>query len=559
MNELLTDVLVIGSGGAGMMAARAASDAGATVLLVDKSVVGRGGATVLAQMTVAVALGEAEEDSPEIHAHDTIIGGRGLSVPEIVHAIVERGPEVILEVEKYGVNWAKTPDGKHSQVVAPGHSKQRCVYVDVLNTGGATSAGLRRSTFRDGNIKRMKNVMITRLVKEADVVVGAVGFSIESLEPVSIAASTVIIATGGLTEVYARNSASANMTGDGFVLAAEAGAELRDMELVQFFPIAHLYPPVVGLDPIMWDPFRYKLGGRLLNGNEEEFMQRYNGEIAGKYTATRDQTTLAIFEEVKAGRGSPHGGAYLDFRMVPDHSLREAFGPVIDILAGNGIDLRTQMVEVAPMAHFMIGGIQVDVAMRTTVPGLLACGETIYGMHGANRLSGNAITEALVTGRIAGETAAKQSAPVKQIDATRRQAQAEWERLQAFWHPRETKQDEVSILSLKRELQKAMWENAGPLRTGEQLETGLQAVQRVAAKCQDSALAKENRFPLQLVEKVELDNMLKVSAAIVRGAQLRRESRGCHIRLDCNETLSTPKSTEFSYTAGQGWQIKWDH
>ncbi|WAH38767.1 FAD-binding protein [Alicyclobacillus dauci] len=557
MSDFITDVLVVGSGAAGLMAARAASDAGASVLVVDKSVVGRGGATVLAQMTVAVALGEAEDDNPSIHEEDTLVGGRGLCDPQIVRAIVERGPEVILEVEKYGVNWARTPDGRRSQVVAPGHSRRRCVYVDVLNTGGATSAGLRRATFRDPQIRRLRNVMITRLVKDDGVVVGAIGFSIESLEPITIAASNVIIATGGLTETYARNSASANMTGDGFVLAAEAGAELRDMELVQFFPIAHLHPPVVGIDPIMWDPFRYKLGGRLLNRNGEEFMLKYAGEEAGRYTATRDMTTTAIFEEVAAGRGSDHGGAYLDFQMVPETKLREAFGPVIGILENNGIDLTKQMVEVAPMAHFMIGGIKVDPSMNTTIPGLLACGEGIYGMHGANRLSGNAITEALVSGRIAGETAAKHRSKGNS-DAAKKAAREEWERLHHLWHPHDVKQDDGSVVGLKQSLQTAMWENAGPIRTGRKLDKAMEEIATLKEQCESLSLAEETRFPLQFVEKVELYNMLKVSEAIVRGAKLRRESRGCHVREDYPETHEHAQSTRFHYNSETGWEILYD-
>lgn len=557
--EFAADVLVIGSGAAGLMAARAASDKGASVLLIDKSVVGRGGATILAQMTVAVALGDAEEDNPDIHFEDTMEGGRGLSDPEIVRAIVDRGPEVILEVEKYGVNWARTPDGKHSQVVAPGHSRRRCVYVDILNTGGATSAGLRRATFRDPQITRLKNVMITKLVKKHGQVVGAVGFTMENLQPIAIAATTVILATGGLTEAYARNSATANMTGDGFMLAAEAGAELRDMEMVQFFPIAHLWPPLIGVDPIMWDPFRYKLGGRLLNGEGEEFMQRYAGEVAGKYTATRDTTTYAIFEEVAAGRGSPHGGAYLDFRMVPEPKLREAFGPVIGILEGQGIDLTKDMVEVAPMAHFMIGGIRVASTMETTVPGLFASGELIYGMHGANRLSGNAITEALVTGRIAGEQGATRKNDVVAVnDELRRESQMEWERLKKLWHPHAVSQDDASVSAVKRELQQKMWDLAGPLRTEAQLEQGLVEVQKLSERTADLSLAEQSIYPLQYVERLELDNMLKLGEIIIKGALLRKESRGAHQRLDFPETSTNAKSSRAFYDETNGWAIELD-
>ncbi|EOS57367.1 FAD-binding protein [Paenibacillus barengoltzii] len=553
--HLQTDVLVVGSGAAGLMAARAAADEGARVILTDKSLISRGGATILAQMTVAVALGEAEEDSTEIHFEDTMKGSRGLADPKIVRAVVERGPEVILEAEGYGVKWARTPDGKRSQAFAPGHSKARCVYVDILNTGGATAAGLKKAIWKDEKIQRLKNVMITKVVVENGRAVGAIGFEMEEYRPISIAASSVILATGGLTEVFERNSASANMTGDGFVLAAEAGAEVRDMEMVQFFPIAHLFPPLVGIDPIMWDPFRYKLGGRLLNGFKEEFMDKYNGEVAGKYTAARDQTTLAIFREVEAGRGTPHGGAYLDFTMVPEDKLKEAFGPVIDILRNQGVDLTKDMVEVAPMAHFMLGGVRVDEAMRTRVPGLLASGELIYGMHGANRLSGNAITEALVTGRIAGETAAREKADALDEAAVRQAFEREMERLTQFWHPTPVERDSASLQAFKRKLQKVMWKGAGPLRTESGLKEALTELKALGSELDRISLAKPGKFALSLFEKLEAANMLKVSEAIVLGALERKETRGAHVRLDYDDTLSQPSSYSYVLNEAGEWIV----
>ncbi|MBW4084574.1 FAD-binding protein [Paenibacillus sp. S150] len=553
--HLQTDVLVIGSGAAGLMAARAAADEGAEVVLADKSLISRGGATILAQMTVAVALGEAEEDNPDIHFKDTMEGSRGMADPAIVRAIVERGPEVILEAEGYGVRWARTADGKRSQAFAPGHSKARCVYVDILNTGGATAGGLKKAIWKEPKIKRLKNMMITKIVVEEGRAVGAVGFEMEAFRPVSIAAGSVILATGGLTEVYERNSASANMTGDGFVLAAEAGAEVRDMEMVQFFPIAHLFPPLVGIDPIMWDPFRYKLGGRLLNGQHEEFMDKYNGEVAGKYTAARDQTTLAIFREVEAGRGTPHGGAYLDFRMVPEDKLKEAFGPVIGILRNQGVDLTKDMVEVAPMAHFMLGGVRVDDGMRTRVPGLLAAGELIYGMHGANRLSGNAITEALVTGRIAGETAGRAkeagdgSAVIKALDA-------ELERLEQFWHPQPVDRDTASLQTFKRKIQQVMWRGAGPLRTESGLTAALEEIRALRGELDSISLSRQSLFALTLIEKLEADNLLKISEAIIIGALERKESRGAHVRLDYEPSLEVPVSSSFSMDDAGAWKIE---
>ncbi|WP_227002541.1 FAD-binding protein [Salicibibacter kimchii] len=543
------DVLVIGSGAAGMMAARAAADQGANVIIVDKSLIGRGGATVLAQMTVAVALGEAEEDSIESHWEDTVSGGRGLSDPEIVRSIVERGPEVIADMESYRVKWARTEQGHRSQVVSPGHSKKRCVYVDILNTGGATSKGLRRVISNDEKIKRLKNVAVTRLVTSQGRVLGAVGFSVEDMKMVSISASQVILATGGLTEVFERNSASTNMTGDGFLLAAEAGCELRDMEMVQFFPIAHLYPPVVGIDPIMWDPFRYKLGGRLLNGAHEEFMETYTGEVAGKYTATRDLTSYAIFKEVEAGRGSPHGGAYLDFTMIKEEDLRKGFGPVIDILESQGIDLTKDMIEVAPMAHFMLGGVKVNNKLETTVPNLYACGELIYGMHGANRLSGNAMTEALVTGRIAGENAT-QNVGERNDEYVAKETSKEKRRLESFWYPSSKSADDTSMLTFRKKIQTILWKGSGPLRAEKELEQALCNIERLTEEISQTPLEPQKRYALPQVEKLEAYTMAKLGAAIVKGALERRESRGAHVRLDYPDEQEETFSSKFDYKDG---------
>ena len=241
---------------------------------------------------------------------------------------------------------------------------------------------------------------------------GAGAVNAATSETTIIAAPAVILAAGGLTRLYARNSASANMGGDAYALALRAGAELVDMEFVQFFPIGHLAPRLVGMDPIMWDPFRYKLGGRLLNGLHEEFIERYGGSDGGSYTTARDQATYAILQEVRAGRGSPHGGVYLDFRHVGETRLREAFGPVIDRLLSNGIDLREMPMEVSPIAHYHMGGLRVDTTLQTRVEGLFAAGEAVGGANGANRLSGNALTEAFVFSERAGRLAAQRALDV---------------------------------------------------------------------------------------------------------------------------------------------------
>jgi succinate dehydrogenase/fumarate reductase flavoprotein subunit len=345
---------------------------------------------------------------------------------------------------------------------------------------------------------------------------------------VTIAAKAVVLATGGLTRLYRRNSASANMSGDGYALGLRAGASLIDMEFVQFFPIGHLAPRLVGMDPIMWDPFRYKLGGRLLNGRMEEFTSRYGSDEDGKYVLTRDLATYAIFKEVEAGRGSPHGGAYLSFAHCSAAALRAAFGPVIDRLAANHIDLTRMPVEVAPIAHYHMGGVKADAAMNGGVPGLYVAGEVVGGTNGANRLSGNAITEALVFGRRAGRSAAERvdtAAPPKlrpqdtaaALDLTRADG---------------SERASVNTAALISQLQATMADGVGPIRTGAKLGRALADIDALATELRDRPPGRAAAFDLQRLEWFDLRNMLTVARAVTATALARTESRGAHQRED---------------------------
>jgi succinate dehydrogenase/fumarate reductase flavoprotein subunit len=287
MLHLSTDVLIVGAGGAGMYAAITAARIGASVLLVDKGQVGRGGATIMAQMTVAVALGAEEPDSAALHLEDTLSAGRGLCNEDLAALVCEDGPARILEMEQWGTRWAREDD-HIKQEMAPGHSVKRCCYVDFLNTGPAVAATLRRKVGEIPEIRRVSNLAVIDILVSDGRVLGAVALNLVDSDLVTIQAKAVVLAAGGLTKIYARNSASANMGGEAYALALWAGAELIDMEFVQFFPIGHLAPRLVGMDPIMWDPFRYKLGGKLLNGQFDEFIDRYGSTYYGKYNETSD-------------------------------------------------------------------------------------------------------------------------------------------------------------------------------------------------------------------------------------------------------------------------------
>jgi succinate dehydrogenase/fumarate reductase flavoprotein subunit len=288
----------------------------------------------------------------------------------------------------------------------------------------------------------------------------------------------------------------------------------------------------------MWDPFRYKLGGRLLNRDMEEFTSRYGSSEDGRYVLTRDVATYAITKEVEAGRGTPHGGAYLSFMHCSEAALREAFGPVIDRLAANNIDLTKMPVEVAPIAHYHMGGVVADAQMRTEVPGLFAAGEVAGGANGANRLSGNAVTEALVFGHQAGRSAA-------------RRAKQTQRRLPERNDMRETldlvagdSACSLNTAAMVQRLQSVMGEEVGPLRTAVKLKHALAAVDDLCAELGERPPAG-GAFDLQRLEWFDLRNMLAVARCVTLAALRRSESRGAHQREDFPGMLPQWQANQF--------------
>ena len=523
-----TDVLVIGSGAAGMFAAIEAARAGAHVLLADRSLIGRGGATVMAQMTVAVALGSETPDDWHHHYDDTLAAGRGLCNAALAELLCREGPDCIRAMDEWGVGWARK-DGRITQAMAPGHDRPRCVYVDFLNTGPAVSKTLRTVVNKTAGIRKAGDLCVVDLLLHDGEIGGALALHLGSGAPVIISAKATVIATGGLTRLYRRNSASANMGGDGYALALRAGASLVDMEFVQFFPIGHLAPRLIGMDPIMWDPFRYKLGGRLLNNQGEEFTKAYGVAEDGKYVITRDVGSYAIVKEVEAGRGSPHGGVFLSFQHVPERELRAAFGPVIDRLAANGIDLTKTAVEVAPIAHYHMGGIAVDTIMQTALPGLYAAGEAVGGANGANRLSGNAVTEALVFGREAGRSAAKRAMQMA-APALGDSALAALAMLGARGHP------DLNTADMLQTLQATMQDDVGPLRDAGRLTRALRTIGDLTQALGETPPGDGNGFDMRRLDWLDLRNMLLVARVVAEAALSRTETRGAQQREDYPQT-----------------------
>jgi succinate dehydrogenase/fumarate reductase flavoprotein subunit len=535
-SALQTGVLVVGGGAAGMFAALYAARAGASVTLVDKNVVSRGGATIMAQMTCASALGETEPDSPELHFNDTMEAGRGLCNDKLAALLCEQSPSRIRELAGWNVNWARLENGKIRQVKAPGHSRKRCVYVDFLCTGAAICAALRQRTLQDSAIQILNHFCLTDVVVRDGEVVGAVGFDVATSEPILIRASAVVLCSGGMMKMFRRTTAPNNNAGDGVGIALRAGARLVDMEFLQFYPNGHLAPRMVGLDPTTWEPTRVKLGGRLINNLGEEFLSRYGDSGGGEYNTTRDLLTHAIYREVAAGRGSPHGGVYLSFQHIPAEELSRALGPVLNIFRRNGIDLTRAPVEIFPIAHYQMGGIEVGTDMQSSVPGLYAAGEIVGGANGANRLSGNALPEAMVFGARAGESAGKIAAGGKLPAWDDRAAAAGLDVIRRV-RARGRRQG-VPPAQMLRELRELMWERVGAFRTASDLAAARGRIRSMLdGELGDLSVSPQSVHNANLIEWFELRSGLQAAEAVTSAALNRRESRGAHQRLDFPETL----------------------
>ncbi|TMQ47075.1 MAG: FAD-binding protein [Candidatus Eisenbacteria bacterium] len=519
------DVLVIGAGGAGLRAAIEASAQGARVGVVCKSLLGKAH-TVMAEGGVAAALAHVDpRDSWKVHFKDTMLGGKMLNNWRMAQLHAQEAPDRVRELEHWGAVFDRTEDGRILQRNFGGHSSPRLAHV-----GDRTGLEMIR-TLQDHGVHQGLEVYmectVTKLLTQDRRVVGAFAYWRETGRFVTFRAKAVVLATGGVGKAYKITSNSWEYTGDGHALAMDAGAELIDMEFVQFHPTGMVWPPgVQGL--LVTEAVRGE-GGLLRNATGERFMERYDPKRME--LSTRDMVARAIYTEVKEGRGSPHGGAFLDISHKPAEVVKKKLPSMYhQFMEFANIDITKGPMEVGPTVHYVMGGVRVDADTgAATVPGLFAAGESSGGMHGANRLGGNSLSDLLVFGRRAGAGAAAYAAKATaqapldpaQVAAAERELLAPFERSSG-----------PDPYSVHRRLQDTMQSLVGIYRTEQDLKRGVEAIRQLRAETRTVRVEGSRAFNPGWHLARDLDNMLLVSEAIARCALQRKESRGAHARLD---------------------------
>ena len=521
------DVLVVGAGGAGLRAAIEALGQGASVGVVSKSLLGKAH-TVMAEGGIAAAMANVDSaDGWKPHFRDTMRGGKMLNNWRMAQLHAQEAPERVKELEQWGALFDRTEDGRILQRAFGGHTFRRLCHV-----GDRTGLEMIR-TLQDRGVHMGFDVYmectIVRLLTDGQRCAGALAYWRETGRFVVFKAKSVVMATGGIGKAWPITSNSWEYTGDGMALAYEAGAELMDMEFVQFHPTGMVWPP--GVQGILVTEAVRGEGGILRNKKGERFMERYDPKRME--LSTRDVVARSIYTEVKEGRGTEHGGAYLDISHKPAEyvkkklpSMYHQFKELADV------DITKGPMEVGPTLHYMMGGIRVEAeTAQSSLPGLFAAGEAAAGLHGANRLGGNSLSDLLVFGRRAGLAAAQHAKEVSTPKVDEGQVSAgENEALSAF-----QRQGGENPYAVHRDLQTVMQNLAGIFRVREDMEKALVELAKLKERAAHTGIEGSRMFNPGWHMAIELRSMLTVSEAVARSALVREESRGAHSRIDFPE------------------------
>ena len=518
------DVLIIGAGGAGLRAAIEALAQGVSVGVVCKSLLGKAH-TVMAEGGIAAAMANVDaSDDWRAHFRDTMRGGKFLNNWRMAQLHAQEAPERVRELEQWGALFDRTESGEILQRAFGGHTFKRLCHV-----GDRTGLEMIR-TLQDRGVHQGIDVYmecaITRLLKDGDRIAGAFGYWREQGRFVVFKAKSVVICTGGIGKAWKITSNSWEYTGDGMALAYDAGADLTDMEFVQFHPTGMVWPP--GVQGILVTEAVRGEGGVLRNKNGERFMERYDPKRLD--LSTRDVVARSIYTEVREGRGTEHGGAFLDISHKPaDYVKRKLPSMYHQFLELADVDITKGPMEVGPTCHYMMGGIRVDAeTAQSSIPGLFAAGEAAAGLHGANRLGGNSLSDLLVFGRRAGLAAAEHAkrTSVPTIDSSQI-ADAERQMLLPF-----ERSGGESSYAIHDDLQDVMQRLVGIFRIEDDLHEALSEIDKLKERTASVRVEGSRLFNPGWHLARDLQSMLTVSEAVTCSALARRESRGAHSRID---------------------------
>ena len=518
------NVLVIGAGAAGWRAAIAATVAGVQARILGKRAP-LDAHTVLASGGINAALGTRDpQDSWEQHFADTVREGYLLGDPRMVEIMARESPAAVRELAEWGCEFARTEEGELDQRFFGAHRWRRTCYAGDF-TGRAILAAVARKGAELG-LRVEDEQYVSRLLIADGACFGAVAFDLHTGERVVHLAEVVILATGGHTRIWRRSSSRRDENyGDGMRLALDAGCQLMDMELVQFHPTG-MVAPEEAAGTLVTEAVRGE-GGRLYNVLGERYMERYDPDRLE--LSSRDRVALANYTEITEGRGGPNGGVFLDISHRGKAYITEKLPRMYrQFIEWQMLDISREPMEVAPTAHYAMGGIVVDPETHATnVPGLYAAGECVGGLHGANRLGGNSLGEALIAGRRAGEAAAASAAEREVFVRSRRAINDALDELDALTRP-----GPELARPLQRRLRDLMWDTCGVVRDETGLQDGLREIQSLRETAPDVDVRPGAEGWTDLAHTLDLRAGLTVAEATVRSALARRESRGAHIRAD---------------------------
>ncbi len=521
-----TDILILGSGGAGLFAALHAHQANPNlqITIAVKGLLGKSGCTRMVQGGYNVAL--AEGDSVERHFMDTIEGGKWLSDQDLAWTLVSTAIERIHELEnELGCFFDRNPDGTVHQKAFAGQTFDRTVHKGDL-TGIEIINRLAEQVWQRG-IQRLEEYRALELIRSPDgkSLAGVLMLDMRTGEFVLVRAKAVLLATGGGPTMYKYHTPSGDKSCDGLAMALRAGLELRDMEMVQFHPTGLLAGPGTRMTGTVLEEGLRGAGGYLLNGKQERFMGNYDSR---NERATRDIVSRAINTEIREGRATPHGGVYIQMSHLGPENVRKLFKGMVERCADSGFDLASNLVEVVPTAHYMMGGLVFNIDCSTALPGLFAAGEDTGGVHGANRLGGNGVANSTVFGGIAGETMATWvvDKPLLPCDMNAVMASIEQHEL-----PLRAVQGDIE--SVRDALADCMWNEVGISRNKESLLQARSRLDQLTAELHQIGVGGDSReFNLTWQDWMNLRNLILVSRAINEAALARENSRGSHYRED---------------------------